>query len=235
MQLWAAIDIMEGSVVTLVQGRASEKTVWKEDPLTIAERWQGDGADGLHLIDLDAAFQKGSNREIMLRIIKRASVPVEVGGGMRSKGIVDLWLKEGIERVVVGTIAYKEPATLKEILQVHGPEKIVVAADYRNGTIVTKGWTENQGIPLLEAVHEMQRNGVMNLLATSVGRDGMASGPDVETIATICNSGMKVIASGGIRNAEDLDRLSQAGAEGAILGRALYEGTVSLSAYRRGN
>lgn len=233
LQLWAAIDILEGSVVTLVHGKVSRRTTWEENPLRYAERWQDEGAYGLHVIDLDSAFQKGSNRDMILQIIRKARVPVELGGGMRNRELVSEWLAAGAERVVVGTMAYKEPAVLMELIRKHGPEKIVVAADYKDGIITTSGWSENQGITLRDAVMGLEKKGVKNILTTSVGRDGTGSGPDLKTIDEICGlTKMNVLASGGIRDAKDLGALERAGAKGAILGRALYEETVRMSETR---
>jgi phosphoribosylformimino-5-aminoimidazole carboxamide ribotide isomerase len=234
MQIWAAIDLLEGSVVTLVQGRASERTVWKDDPIRFAERWQQEGADGLHVIDIDAALQEGSNKEVILRIVRNAKVPVQVGGGVRDRKTAGEWLDAGVERIVLGTMAYKEPKALAELLRDWGQSRIVVAADYKNGAIMTGGWTKRQGIPLFDAVREMEKNGVMNILTTSVGRDGTGSGPDLETISKICRvTRMNVLASGGIRDARDLEKLEEAGADGAILGRALYEEKIKISDARR--
>jgi len=234
MQLWAAIDLLEGAVVTLTRGRASERTVWKDEPLPIAEKWEAEGAHGLHLVDLDAAFQRGSNRETILRIIKKAKVPVEVGGGIRTAEAVGEWLAAGAERVIVGTMAYRDPALLSVLLHRYGTGRIVVAADYKEGVIVTKGWTQSQGITLNEAVKGLEARGVKYVLTTSVGRDGTGSGPDVETIARLCNSTkMSVIASGGIRDPRDIEELEKAGARAAVLGRALYEGGVEMSQIAR--
>jgi phosphoribosylformimino-5-aminoimidazole carboxamide ribotide isomerase len=230
MELWAAIDLMEGSVVTLVQGRATEKTRWKDDPVRLAERWEAEGAHGLHIIDLDAALERGSNKETVLKIIKNAKVPVQVGGGMRSENIARGWLESGAGRIVIGTMAYSQPSVLAKLLDSYGPERVVVAADYKDGEIVTRGWTEGQGISVEAAAKRFERAGVTNLLTTSVGRDGMGAGPDTETVRTLAGStGMGIIASGGIRDLEDLERLQEAGARGAIIGRALYEGSVKLS------
>jgi phosphoribosylformimino-5-aminoimidazole carboxamide ribotide isomerase len=233
MQVWAAIDLLEGSVVTLLQGKASERTVWNEDPIRLAERWEREGADGLHIIDLDAAFQKGSNKDVITRIVRNAKVPVQVGGGVRDPRSAGEWLEAGVERVVVGTLAYRDPAALVNLLRDWGSKRIVVAADYKNGAIMTGGWTESQGIQLFDAVKQIEKSGVTNILATSVGRDGTGTGPDVETVGRICAStGMKVIASGGIRDVRDLERLGEVGADAAILGRALYEGTIKISEAR---
>src|SRR5271157_2518919 len=129
MELWAAIDLMEGSAVTLVQGRATERTVWEGSPLQLARRWQSEGADGLHVIDLDAAFGTGSNAETARQIIRESRVPVQVGGGIRSLWEASGWLENGVERVVLGTLAFSDPAAARGVIEAHGAERVVVAAD----------------------------------------------------------------------------------------------------------
>jgi phosphoribosylformimino-5-aminoimidazole carboxamide ribotide isomerase len=230
MELWAAIDLMEGSAVTLVQGRADERTVWEESPLQLAKRWQDEGADGLHIIDLDAAFGRGSNAETIRRVIVESKVPVQVGGGMRSEKVASGWLEAGAARVIVGTLAFSDPAAARGLVETHGAERVVVAADYREGMIVTKGWKESQGIPIVVGARRLEGEGFKNLLTTAVGRDGMRSGPDVATIRELSlATRMKILASGGIRDLRDLVDLERAGAQGAIIGRALYEETISLA------
>jgi phosphoribosylformimino-5-aminoimidazole carboxamide ribotide isomerase len=229
MELWAAIDLMEGSAVTLVQGRARERTIWDESPLRFAERWQDEGAHGLHVVDLDAAFGTGSNAEVARRIIKESRVPVQVGGGIRSAEAADGWLGDGASRVVLGTLAFSDPAAAQSIVGAHGPQKVIVAADYRDGMIVTRGWKESHGIPIVAAAKGFEAQGFRNLLTTAVGRDGMKSGPDVATVGELVHATrMKITASGGIRDIRDLLDLERAGAAAAIIGRALYEGTVKL-------
>ncbi len=230
LELWAAIDLLSGSVVTLKQGKEEMKTSWGEKASEVAARWEREGADGLHIIDLDAAFGKGSNRETILGIVSKAKIPVEVGGGVRSSAAVDSWLEAGAERVIVGTLAYREPETLAALLRKHGAEKIVVASDYLDGKVVTSGWTKSQGVSVLEAAKSFEAAGVVNLLATAVGQDGMAKGPDLKTLKALCVAGkrLKVIASGGIRNADDLREIKRRGAAGAVIGRALYDGGVRL-------
>lgn len=233
LELWAAIDLLSGSVVTLKQGKEEMKTSWGENASEVATRWEREGADGLHIIDLDAAFGKGSNRETILGIVSRAKIPVEVGGGVRSRAALDSWLEAGAERVIVGTLAYKEPETLSALLRKHGAEKIVVASDYLDGKVVTSGWTKSQGVSVLEAAKRFEAAGVVNLLATAVGQDGMATGPDLKTLKALCaGKRLKVIASGGIRNADDLREIERRGAAGAVIGRALYDGGVRLGETR---
>jgi phosphoribosylformimino-5-aminoimidazole carboxamide ribotide isomerase len=233
LELWAAIDLLSGSVVTLKQGKEEMKTTWEEKPLEVAERWEREGADGLHIVDLDAAFGKGSNRETILAILESAKIPVEVGGGVRSREAVDAWFGSGASRVILGTLAYREPETLSALLRKHGADKIVVASDYSGGKIVTKGWTVSQDVDVLKAAKTLETAGVVNLLATSVGVDGMAAGPDLKTLRSLCTSRrLKIIASGGIRNVQDLRDVEKIGAAGAIIGRALYDGGVKLGEAR---
>ena len=232
MELWAAIDLLSGSVVTLKQGRESEKKTWEASPFEAASRWEREGADGLHIIDLDAAFGKGSNRETIKKIAKSSGIPVQVGGGVRTPDVAKELL-DFATRVVIGTMAYTRPKLVGALLREYGPERIVVAADYRGGMVVTKGWTAEQGLLVMDAARKLEALGVSNLLATAVAQDGMAAGPDLPTMERLCAlTKMRVLASGGIRNASDLAQLEKRGAAGAILGRALYEGSVKLGGQR---
>jgi phosphoribosylformimino-5-aminoimidazole carboxamide ribotide isomerase len=236
MELWAAIDLLGGSAVTLRQGKEAAKTSWKESPLDLAKRWEREGADGIHVIDLDAAFGKGSNRETMLSIIGSAGVPVQLGGGVRTRRDAEDLLAAGASRVIVGTLAYSEPQTLKALLKGHGPEKVVVAADYGpDGKVRTRGWTSSQDFSVSHAAKSMEGAGVVNLLVTAVGQDGTAKGPDVSMMRKLSSSTerMRLLASGGIRDVSDLKDLAKAGAYGAVIGRALYDGGVELGNAKR--
>ncbi len=229
LELWAAIDLLSGAVVTLKQGKEATKTTWGEGALDVAARWEREGADGLHVIDLDAAFGKGSNRETIIRMLRKAKLPVEVGGGVRSLSVAESWLDAGAKRVILGTLAYEEPETLSKLLKTRGAERVVAASDYVDGKVVTSGWKARQGVGVLDAAKRFEEAGVVNLLATAVGRDGMGTGPDLATMKALCASRrLRVIASGGIRDVDDLKRIELAGAAGAVIGRALYDGGVSL-------
>ena len=229
LELWAAIDLHSGAVVTLKQGKEATKTTWGEGALDVAARWEREGADGLHIIDLDAAFGKGSNRETIVKILRKAKIPVEVGGGVRSLSDAESWLAAGASRVILGTLAYKEPETLSKLLRTRGAERVVAASDYADGKVVTSGWKTRQDDGVLDAAKRFAEAGVVNLLATAVGRDGMGTGPDLATMRALCASRrLRVIASGGIRDVNDLKGIELAGAAGAVIGRALYDGGVSL-------
>src|ERR1700722_17978948 len=235
MELWAAIDLLGGSAVTLVQGRADERTVWEESPLQLARRWRDEGADGLHIIDLDAAFGTGSNGETIRAVIKESGVPVQLGGGMRSAKTASAWLEAGAARVILGTLAFSEPAAARGLVETHGPERVVVAADYREGIIVTRGWKESQGIPIIAGAKRLEGEGFRNLLPPAAGSGGMGSVPDVEIVRELSlATRMKILASGGIRDIRDLVELGRAGASAAVIGRALYEETVSLAEAKKG-
>lgn len=231
LELWAAVDLLSGSVVTLKQGKEEMRTTWEEGAVELAARWEMEGADGLHIIDLDAAFGKGSNSKTISKILDRAKIPVEVGGGVRSRAAADAWLEAGAARVILGTLAYKEPETLSELLKQRGPEKIVVASDYLDGKVVTNGWAASQDVSVLASARRFEAAGVVNLLTTAVGRDGMATGPDLDTLRLVCalSKKLKVIASGGIRSLHDLVEIEGRGATGAVIGRALYDGTIELA------
>jgi phosphoribosylformimino-5-aminoimidazole carboxamide ribotide isomerase len=229
LELWAAIDLLLGAVVTLKQGKEAMKTTWGEGALDVAARWEREGADGLHIIDLDAAFGRGSNRETIMKILRTAKIPVEVGGGVRSLSIAESWLESGAARVILGTLAYNEPETLSKLLRTRGAEKVVAASDYSDGKVVTSGWKARQDVGVLDAAKRFEAAGVVNLLATAVGRDGMGTGPDLATMKALCTSRrLRVIASGGIRDVGDLEGIERVGAAGAVIGRALYDGGVSL-------
>lgn len=230
MKNWAAIDILKGRVVTLVKGDPSASTHWNTDALEAAARWQEEGADGLHLVDLDRVFGRGSNGEAIRSVLGAADVPVEVGGGIRSVEEARRWLDLGASRVVVGTVAFKNPEKLREILREVGPGRVAVAVDFKEGRVLTSGWRQRECMDVLEAVESFGRLGVETVVATAVERDGTANGPDFDTYGALSGvAGIKIVASGGIRSPEDVARLRAQGLDGVIIGRALYEGTVRLA------
>jgi phosphoribosylformimino-5-aminoimidazole carboxamide ribotide isomerase len=235
VEIWAAIDLQHGRVVSLRKGDPNESTVWTDDPLVIAECWERQQIDGLHIIDLDGALDMGSNRTTVESIIRKTNVPVQVGGGLRSETDVQRWLDLGADRVVLGTLVYNDPSILIQILNKYGPEKIVVATDYRNGMIVTKGWRNTEDLKITKAVSSLQATGIRFVLATAVELDGTARGPDISTLQEIrASTDMFVLASGGVRIIEDVRELQRARIDGVIIGRALYEGTIQLFELGRG-
>ena len=230
MEVWAAIDLHQGRVVTPVRGKPDETTPSSDEPLAVAARWEREGADGLHLVDLDAVLETGSNGAIVESIIRHAKIPVQFGGGLRSITDVKRWLERGVDRVVLGTLAHQDPPALRELLRSCGAERIVVAVDYREGKVVTKGWTKREGLTAVQAVKRLEAMHIQIVLSTAVELDGTAQGPDIATLRTIRNAtSLRIIASGGVRNVEDIRELQRIGIDGVVLGRALYEGTTRLS------
>jgi len=230
MEIWAAIDLHRGQVVSLRKGRPEASTPWSNDPLKIAERWESEGVHGLHVVDLDATLGVGDNRALVESIFHQAKIPVEVGGGIRSFNDIKTWVSSGADRVVLGTIAYENPSELHAIIKTFGAERIVVAIDYRNDFIVARGWTRKIDLNIIDAAKNLQATGIETVLATATELDGMAKGPDLDTLSRIRKSTrMNILASGGIRTVTDVHELQEIGVQGVIVGRALYEGTLRLS------
>jgi phosphoribosylformimino-5-aminoimidazole carboxamide ribotide isomerase len=229
LEIWAAIDLHQGRVVSLREGKPELSTVWSDDPLAIAKRFEREGASGLHIIDLDGALATGSNRSIVESIIHNAKIPIQIGGGVRSKADVDRWMKLGVDRVVLGTLAYNDASTLNQVIGEYGRERIVVATDYKNGKIVTKGWTKQEDLSILEAIKRLQDSQIRTILATAVEFDGRAEGPDLVTLRNIrASTDVQILASGGVRTIADVQELRRVGVEGVVIGRALYEGTLDF-------
>ena len=239
MRVIPAIDLMGGQVVRLLRGNPADKTVYSDDPLAVARRWEDDGADMLHIVDLDAAIGGGGggagNLPIVRDLCRLARVPVEIAGGLRTEDAVSSMLDSAPEsRVVVGTLAFAERAALRRLLERYGPHRIVVSADHSGGSIVVDGWQRDTGVPLLDGVASLVRDGAREFLLTDVGRDGAMTGPDLDWLRRACAvPRASVIASGGISSADDVGLVRRAGAAGVVLGRALYEGRVSVQEAKR--
>ena len=228
MKIIPAIDLMEGKVVRLYRGDPSKKTIYSDDSLDIAKKWQSAGADMLHLVDLDATLGRGSNFELLQDIAKSVSIPVQVAGGLRSEKIVESAL-EFAQRIVIGTLAFKEKPILDKLLTTYGSERIVISVDHNDGLIVVNGWQQTTDISLIDAVNEFVKMGFTEFLSTNVNRDGTLQGPDLEWMQQINNiKTANVIASGGISNIEDVAKVKEINPFGAILGKALYENKISI-------
>ena len=230
MEVIPAIDLRRGRCVRLHQGDFRRETVFSDDPLAMAQRWQEQGGPRLHLVDLDgAATGEPAHLEIISSIVAALGIPVQVGGGIRSANTARAWLEAGVERVVIGTAAVRDPDMVRAVCLDHGPERVVVSVDAREGMVALQGWTESSQVSALELAHRMAALGVTRLLYTDIARDGMLTGPDLETNAQLVReTGMAVLASGGVASVEDIQRLAPTGVEGVIVGRALYTGAVSL-------
>ena len=230
MKIIPSIDIFKGKVVRLVKGDPKKITIYSDNPVEIAEKWKIQGAEMIHVVDLDSALGTGiDNHPEILRIVKKTKIPIQVGGGIRSYKSASTLLEKGVARVVVGTVAFRNPKELDKMIQVFGKDKITVALDYVAEKVVIKGWTQSTGIILKDAISKLQERGVEVFLLTAVERDGMLSGPDHKTLSSIVKTqNVKVIASGGVTSIQDLIRLKKSGLFGAIIGKALYEEKISL-------
>ena len=230
MKIIPAIDLMEGKVVRLYKGDPNKKTVYSDNPLEIAKKWEEAGADMLHLVDLDAALESGSNFEVLRNIAKSVNIPVEVAGGLRNQTLIESAL-DFAQRAVIGTLVYlpKQKKTLDKLLTTYGNERIVISVDHSDGKIVTKGWKETTSLELVPIIKKLSNNGFTEFLSTSINLDGTLQGPDLKWLQQISEiRNVNVIASGGISNIEDVMKVRRLNPFGVILGKALYENKVSI-------
>jgi phosphoribosylformimino-5-aminoimidazole carboxamide ribotide isomerase len=228
MKIIPAIDLMNGQVVRLYKGDPNQKTVYSDNPIEIAKRWESNGADMLHLVDLDATLGIGSNLLLIKKIIKEVSIPIQVAGGLRDESVIVDMAKIS-SRIVLGTLAFKDKLTLKKLLLNLGSQKIVISVDHKDGEIVINGWQKRTGIKLIEAMQEFITMGFSEFLLTNVSRDGTLNGPDLKFLEQACQlNNANVIASGGISNITDIKDVKQKNAFGVILGKALYENKISI-------
>jgi len=228
MKIIPAIDLMNGQVVRLYKGDPNQKTVYSDNPIEVAKKWEANGADMLHLVDLDATLGRGSNLLIIKKILEQISIPIQVAGGLRDESTITDVSKIS-NRVVLGTLAFKDKSTLKKLLSNLGPEKVVISVDHIDGEIVIHGWQKQTGIKLIDAMQEFLAMGFSEFLLTNVSRDGTLQGPDLEFLEQACQLDKShVIASGGISNIKDIQDVKQKNAFGVILGKALYENKISI-------
>lgn len=230
MEVIPAIDLRGGRCVRLHQGDFGRETVFSDDPVAKALQWQEQGGPRLHVVDLDgAATGEPAHLDVISAIVAALDIPVQVGGGIRSASVARAWLEAGVERVVIGTAAVRDPKMVQDVCREHGSGRVVVSIDARDGMVALQGWTEASEVSVLELANRMKGLGVQRLLYTDIARDGMLTGPDIDTNARLVQeTGMGVLASGGVSSVEDIRRLAPAGVEGVIVGRALYTGAVSL-------
>ena len=234
--VYPAIDLRNGSVVRLRQGDPAQQTTYSEDPAGVASRWASEGASWLHVVNLDGAFGDAtasrSNRRALASIASAVRVSIQFGGGVRSMDDVKAVFDSGANRVVLGTAAVEDPRLVADSLARYGAERIVVGLDSRDGMIVTRGWKEETAMPASQLGLLMHEMGVVHALYTEVGRDGMMNGPAAEMTASLAQlTSLQVIASGGVRNLADVKELllyAPRGVSGVIVGRSVYEGTLSL-------
>jgi phosphoribosylformimino-5-aminoimidazole carboxamide ribotide isomerase len=231
MLLLPAIDLMDGQVVRLRRGLAAEKVVYSNDPVSIAQKWQEAGADWLHLVDLDAAFSgEPKNLPFIESICAAVDIPCQLGGGMRSRENIAAALNCGAQRVILGTKAYESMDFLNAACQEFGGERIAVGIDAKNGLIAVKGWLETTSMRVVDLAFSAQQAGAKTIIYTDIATDGMLAGPNYAALAELLKLlDSNLIASGGVSSRDDILRLAaMPGLYGAIIGKALYEGKVTL-------
>ena len=231
MQLYPAIDMKNGQCVRLRQGAFKDITIYSDAPEKVAAHWQEKGASFLHLVDLDGALAGYSvNEEVIRRIADTVSIPIEIGGGIRSKEAVERMLDLGVRRVIIGTKAAEHPEFLRDMVRTFGEEAIVAGVDAKDGMVAVAGWEKVSSLTASDLCLTMKEYGVRHIVYTDISRDGMLSGPNVEATRKLTEeTGLDIIASGGVSCMEDLKCLHEAGIRGAIIGKALYENRIDLA------
>jgi phosphoribosylformimino-5-aminoimidazole carboxamide ribotide isomerase len=230
MIIYPAIDIKDGRVVRLRQGDPNQKTVYSDSPLEVAKRWQDAGAAWLHIVNLDGAFNQQADLFPVLRQIANRDMNIQFGGGLRSAESVQVAIDGGVTRVVLGTLAVKNPDLIGELIEKHGAEHIAVALDAKNGRVATHGWQQESEWTAVDLGNLMVAKGVRHALYTDITRDGELEGVNVEATRHLAReTGLQVIASGGVRSIEDVHALAGTEVAGVILGKALYEGMIDLA------
>ena len=233
MKIIPAIDLMNGEVVRLFKGDPNQKTVYSNNPVEIAKKWENSGADMLHLVDLDATLGLGNNYETLKEICQNISIPVQVAGGLRDVTKIANTL-EFAQRVVIGTLVMQlkqseQESILLEMVSHFGKDKLVVSIDHVDGEIVTHGWQKNTGLKLQDVTNEFVKDGFSEFLTTNVSKDGTLQGPDIISLKEVCQiNGTNIIASGGISKLDDVQDVKKYDPYGVILGKALYEGLISI-------
>ena len=232
MIIYPAIDLRAGRVVRLKQGRAEDQIIYSDDPGEMAKRWQSEGAEWLHVVNLDGAFGEKSSANLpeLTRIISAVKIPVQFGGGLRDVTNIQAAFDCGVSRIVIGTAAIENPQLVSEGIARFGSEVIVVGIDARDGMVATRGWVEQSRISAIELAKQMRARGIERIVYTDIARDGMLQGIDANAMANLAReSGVAVIASGGVASLNDVIALCEhREVEGVIVGQALYVGTIDL-------
>jgi phosphoribosylformimino-5-aminoimidazole carboxamide ribotide isomerase len=231
LQLIPAIDLMNGKIVRLTHGDPETAKVYDQfgGPVETAKKWRAEGARKLHIIDLDAALGMGNNLAVIAEIAESVDLPIQVGGGIRKIEAVEKVLKLGVSQVILGALAFSAPKAVTQIQQEFGAESVIVALDNRDDKIMVEGWKTATALGMKEALEKFAALGVKAFLVTSITKDGTLSGPDLDTLREACQyPSVEIIAAGGIGDLNDLVALKRVGVEGAVIGKALYEGRFTL-------
>ena len=234
MEVIPAIDLRGGRVVRLRQGDYSQETAYSADPVGVARGFQAEGAPRVHVVDLQgAAAGAPAHLEVLRRIVDTVEVPVQTGGGLRSMEMIGSALAAGAGRVVLGSVALEDPSLVEQAVAAHGAGRIVAGLDARDGLVAVHGWVEQSTVSAEELMERMATLGITRFVYTDIARDGTLTGPNFDVVAAMVRRGRElnatVIASGGVSTADHVRRLAELGAEGAILGSALYTGALTLA------
>lgn len=229
MILFPAIDIRNGKCVRLIQGDYNQEKIYHDSPVEVAKQWQDKQASYLHIVDLDGAKTgKSSNLDTIKAIAHQTTIPIQLGGGIRSLQIIKEYLNAGVDRVIVGTAAINDKEFLQRSIREYG-EQIAVSIDARNGYVATDGWTETSSVKATDLVKELEQLGVKTIIYTDILKDGMLKGPNFDELQQIKDTtSINLIASGGVSTKQDVDRLNSMNLYGAIIGKALYDGTITF-------
>lgn len=232
MIIFPAIDLRDGRCVRLRRGQADQETVFSDDPVQVARRWELAGARWLHVVNLDGAFgtATAATQQAMQDIIAAVSVPVQIGGGLRDLTTMELALSAGAARVVLGTVAVTQPEVVAQALRRFGAERVAVGIDARGGRVAIRGWKQTSETGATDLALRMADLGVRRVVYTDIARDGMLTGPNLPALQQMAKTGLAVVASGGISSLHDLRAIAAVpGVEGAIVGMALYTGAIDLA------
>ncbi|MCT4011349.1 1-(5-phosphoribosyl)-5-[(5-phosphoribosylamino)methylideneamino]imidazole-4-carboxamide isomerase [Elizabethkingia anophelis] len=234
MRIIPAIDIIEGKCVRLSQGDYDTKKIYNENPLEVAKEFEDYGIRYLHLVDLDGAKSKQIiNYRTLEELASKTSLQIDFGGGIKSQKDIDIAFECGAKQITGGSIAVQEPEIFTKWIEVYGAEKIILGADCKNRKIATHGWLESSELDVIDFIRDYKQKGISYVICTDIAKDGMLEGTSNELYKEILSgTAVKLIASGGVSNIEDLHLLKEIGCEGAILGKAIYEGRIKLKELR---
>jgi len=235
MKIIPAIDIIEGSCVRLTKGDYATKKIYNKNPLEVAKEFEANGIKHLHLVDLDGAKSKRIvNYKILEQIAVKTKLEIDFGGGLKSNKDLKIAFESGANQITGGSIAVQKPELFNSWIQDYGGERIILGADCLNRKVATNGWQQTSEIDVLKLIQEYEKRGIRSTICTDISKDGMLSGPAFSLYENlISNSNMKLIASGGISSIQDLKDLKAIGCAGAIVGKAIYEGQVTLKELKK--
>jgi|ERR687890_789099 phosphoribosylformimino-5-aminoimidazole carboxamide ribotide isomerase len=232
MKSIAAIDLIDNQVVRLVNGKLENKTIYSNDPIETAKKWESEGAEGLHIVDLDAALNTGKNNtELILKIVDLVNIPIQIAGGIRTLNNVNKLLEKNQSlKVVLGTMAFRDPESIKKITK-KKLDRIIIAVDHDNENIMISGWKEFSGMKLFNAIKLFNEFGINNFLLTNINKDGTLEGPDINMLIRLNDNfkDIKIISSGGISDITDIIKLRNTNCYAVILGKSLYDEKLTLS------